>query len=158
MTQYKINIGDKIPYFELNDQNGEPFTSDSLLGAPFVIYFYPKDDTPGCTTQACTFRDALEKFNDIGVAIVGISSDSVASHKKFSEKWKLNFPLLSDPTHEIAILFDVWQEKTVFGKKAMGIERSTFLMDGTGKIVWDERRVEVVGNAERLLAAVRQYT
>jgi peroxiredoxin Q/BCP len=156
MSDYKINTGDKIPHFELFDQLGRVFNSDELFGAPAVIYFYPKDDTPGCTKEACSFRDAIERFNDLNVRVIGISSDTSESHKKFSEKYQLNFDLLSDIDHEVAIQFDAWKEKNIYGNKTMGIERSTFLINSEGEIEWLERPVQVEGHIERLLTALRK--
>lgn len=158
MPDYKINTGDKIPHFELLNQNGNLLNSDALYGAPAVIYFYPKDDTPGCTTEACSFRDAIERFNDMNVRVVAISPDDTASHKKFSDRYQLNFDLLSDVNHETAIQFDTWRERTIYGKKAIGIERTTFLVDGEGFIRWLERPVQVEGHVERLLSAIRKNT
>lgn len=155
---YKLNVGDAIFPFELVDQDGNPFSSDELYDAPAVIYFYPKDDTPGCTTEACYFRDALERFQDLFVRVVGISPDSPESHKAFAEKYQLNFTLLSDMGHKVCEQFDVWQEKEFAGKKTMGVERSTFLVDGEGIIQWVERPVKVEGQIERLLKAIRDYT
>lgn len=158
MAEYKINIGDRIPHFELTDQEGRTFNSDELFGAPSVIYFYPKDDTPGCTTEACSVRDAIERFNDLNVRVIGISPDDQPTHKKFHDKYQLNFDILSDTNHELAILFDTWRERTIQGKKATGIERTTFLVDEKGNIKWLERPVQVEGHIERLLSAIRKYT
>ena len=158
MSDYKINTGDQMPHFELTDQEGRTFNSDELYGAPAIIYFYPKDDTPGCTKEACSFRDSIENFNDLNVRVIGISPDDPASHKKFQDKYHLNFDLLSDSDHDLAIQFDVWREKTIYGKKTMGIERSTFLVDGKGMICWIERPVQVDGHIERILQAFKKHT
>lgn len=158
MSEYKINIGDKIPHFELTDQEGRRFNSDELFGAPAVIYFYPKDDTPGCTKEACSVRDAIERFNDLNVRVIGISPDDQRSHKKFHDQYQLNFDLLCDTNHELAIEFDAWREKNIYGKKSMGIERSTFLVDENGTIKWLERPVQVEGHVERILTAIRKFT
>jgi peroxiredoxin Q/BCP len=143
-----LDVGDSYPSFELMDQNGDIFVSEELFEAPAVIYFYPKDDTPGCTAEACYFRDSLERFNDLGVRVVGISPDSVGSHKAFSDKYHLNFTLLSDPDHKVCEEFGVWREK---------LERSTFLVDEEGIIKWIERPVKVEGQIERLFTAIRKY-
>lgn len=155
---YTLNVGDKIPDFELIDEGGNLFNSDELFDAPAILYFYPKDDTPGCTQEACEFRDALERFNDLNVRVVGISPDSIESHKQFKEKYQLNFSLLSDEKHKVCEQFDVWQEKNLYGNKSMGVERSTFLIGSNGTIRWVERKVKVEGQIERLLNAIRQKT
>lgn len=147
----KLEVGDTITPFELNDQNGDSFTSDELYEAPSIIYFYPKDDTPGCTTEACYFRDSLERFNDLSVRVVGISPDSSSSHKEFADKYNLNFTLLADTEKVVCKQFGVLKETG-------GVERTTFLVDGEGVIQWIERPVKVEGHIERLLHAVREFT
>ncbi|MCW5946204.1 MAG: thioredoxin-dependent thiol peroxidase [Fimbriimonadales bacterium] len=133
-----LQVGDKIPDFTLQDQDGNAVSSSDLIGEPFVIYFYPKDDTPGCTKQACAFRDSLPRFK--GVRVIGISPDSVKSHKKFAEKYSLPFTLLSDEGHKVAEMFGVWVEKSLYGKKYWGNQRSTFLFDEHGivRAVWEK--------------------
>jgi len=153
--EFKLKIGDPIPFFKLKDDKGRVFTSDETYGSPFVIYFYPKDDTEGCTKEACAFRDALEQFEDIAVSVVGISPDSIESHQQFKEKYNLNFPLLSDTDHSVALAFDVWKEKSMYGKTYFGVIRSTFVVDSEGIIRWIERPVKVEGHIERVLNALR---
>jgi peroxiredoxin Q/BCP len=125
-----------------------------LIGQIYVLYFYPKDDTPGCTAQACQFRDAKILFDEVETKILGVSPDSENSHEKFSQKYQLNFTLLSDPSLEICHLFGVWQEKKIFGKTTMGVVRSTFIVDTQGIIQWMETPVRVEGHAERVLQAI----
>ncbi|MDB2614013.1 thioredoxin-dependent thiol peroxidase [Chlamydiales bacterium] len=156
-NEYKVNVGDQCPVFTLKDQNGNTFVSDELFEAPAIIYFYPRDDTPGCTKEACEFRDALERFNDLEVRVLGISTDSVESHKKFSDKYELNFSLLSDEDHQVAEAFDVWQSKMMYGLLKKGVIRATFIIDGEGTICFIERPAKVNGQVERLLSAVREY-
>jgi peroxiredoxin Q/BCP len=147
-----LQMGDKIPQFSLPDQDGNVVSSSDLIGEPFVICFYPKDDTPGCTKQACAFRDSFPKFE--GVKVIGISPDSVESHKKFIEKFSLPFTLLSDENHKVAELFGVWVEKSMYGKTYWGNQRSTFLLDENGvlKAVWEKANPET--NAEEVLSAL----
>jgi peroxiredoxin Q/BCP len=137
-----LQVGDKIPDFTLQDQDGNAVSSSDLIGEPFVIYFYPKDDTPGCTKQACAFRDSFPRFK--GVRVIGISPDSVKSHKKFAEKFSLPFTLLSDEDHKVAEMFGVWVEKSLYGKKYWGNQRSTFLFDENGVVeaVWEKANPE----------------
>lgn len=144
-----IEIGHRIPYFSAYDQDGDEFTSDDLRGTAFVLYFYPRDNTPNCTTQACSFRDHLEELEDEGVTVVGVSPDNAASHRKFQEQHDLNFLLLTDEDHELARSFDVLKE----GNK---IERTTFLIDEEGIIRWMEKGVKVEGHVERVLEALKE--
>ncbi len=153
--EFKLKIGDPVPFFKLKDDQGRIFTSDESFGSPLVIYFYPKDDTEGCTAEACSFRDSLEQFKDIRVSVVGISPDSIESHQKFKEKYSLNFPLLADTDHSVALAFDVWKEKSMYGKTYFGVIRSTFVIDGEGIIRWIERPVKVDGHIERVLNVMR---
>lgn len=148
---YKINVGDFIPSFSALDQEEEVVVSDDLLGNPFVIYFYPKDDTPGCTAEACSFRDNMERLDEQGILVVGVSPDSVSSHKKFMHKHSLNFILIADDSQEVCKRFDVLREKEVGDKKVVGVERTTFIVDATGIIRWIERPVNVEGHVERVL-------
>ena len=129
-----LNTGDKMPEFNLSDQDGNMVTNKSLLGKKTLIYFYPKDDTPGCTTEACGFRDLRYELQDKGVEIVGISKDSVKSHKTFAEKYKLNFALLSDDLTETIQRFGAWGEKTFMGRKSVGTLRISYLFDEKGKV------------------------
>jgi len=153
---YKINVGDSIPSFSALDQEGEVVTSDDLLGNPFVIYFYPKDDTPGCTKEACSFRDNMERLDEQGIIVVGVSPDNVNSHQTFIDKHNLNFTLLADDSQELCKRFDVLQEKEVAGKKTLGVERTTYVVDPHGTIRWIERPVNVEDHVERVLKALEE--
>ena len=135
MTQTtKVKVGGKAPELKLADQNGEVHTLKQYLGKKVLLYFYPKDDTPGCTTEACNFRDRYKDFSKMGLVILGVSADSVKSHKKFSDKFDLPFPILSDETKEVCEAYGVWQKKKFMGREYMGIVRSSFLIDEKGKI------------------------
>lgn len=151
-----IDIGDRVPAAELLDGEGNAFTLDRYAGAPFVLYFYPKDDTPGCTREAQDFTAARADFDAAGVALLGVSKDSAAKHAKFSAKYDLAVPLASDPDGAALEAFGSWVEKTLYGKKYMGIDRSTFLFDGKGKLVRAWRKVKVPGHVEQVLAAARE--
>jgi peroxiredoxin Q/BCP len=129
-----LKAGDKAPEFSLPNQNGDIITSESLKGAPYVIYFYPKDSTSGCTKQAQAYSENLEKFQAAGYPVIGVSKDSVASHKKFEEKYQLTITLLSDPDRQAIEGFDVWQEKKNYGKVSMGVVRSSFVVDANGVV------------------------
>lgn len=144
-----------MPPFSLPDDSGKEWKSSQWSGRPLVIYFYPKDDTPGCTRQACAFRDAAEEFRKLGASVVGISGGSVESHAKFRDKYDLNFPLLVDSDHGIAERFGAWREKNLYGKKSMGIQRSTFLIDAQGQVAKLWKRVRVDGHDAQVLAALR---
>jgi len=124
-------------------------------GSPVVLYFYPKDDTPGCTKEACAFRDASDELKKHGAVVVGVSPESSASHAKFRDKYTLNFPLLADESHEIAEKFGAWREKNMYGKKSMGVQRSTYLIDAQGKIVKVWKKVSVDGHDADVLQALR---
>ena len=129
-----LEVGDRAPAFKLKNQDGEIISLSDLKGKPVVLYFYPKDDTSGCTKEACNFRDEFPKFGKMKAEIIGISTDSVDSHKKFADKYKLPFNLLADEKKEIVEKYGVWKEKNMYGKKYMGIERTTFIIDADGKI------------------------
>ena len=148
--------GEKAPAFMLQADDGSKVKLSDLKGSPVVLYFYPADDTPGCTREACAFRDRSAELKKLGAKIFGISPDDVASHVKFRDKFKLNFPLLADPDHAVAEKFGAWREKNMYGKKRMGIVRSTFLIDTDGVIqkVW--RSVKVDGHDQAVLAALQQ--
>jgi len=148
--------GEKAPAFTLQADDGSKVKLSDLKGSPVVLYFYPADDTPGCTREACAFRDRSAELKKLGAKIFGISPDDVASHVKFRDKFKLNFPLLADPDHAVAEKFGAWREKNMYGKKRMGIVRSTFLIDTDGVIqkVW--RSVKVDGHDQAVLAALQQ--
>jgi peroxiredoxin Q/BCP len=151
-----LEEGTKMPAFTLADDTGTKIKSSRWAGAPLVIYFYPKDDTPGCTKQACAFRDAEDPLRQHGAAVVGISCDPPASHAKFRDKYSLNFPLLCDVDHEVAEKFGAWREKNMYGKKSLGIQRSTFLIDAKGQVAKVWKRVQVEGHADQVLEALRE--
>ncbi len=145
-----IEKGSPAPDFTLASDQGDDVTLSSLRGKKVVLYFYPKDDTPGCTIQACDFRDALPRFEGLNAIVLGVSPDSVESHRKFREKFDLNFPLLADRDHSVSEAYGVWKEKSMYGKKFMGIERSTFLIDEDGTVAEAWRKVRPKGHAEML--------
>lgn len=146
----EVKIGDKIPNFSIQDYEGIEIESEDLIGNPFVLYFYPKDDTPGCTLQACSFRDNMELFNDLDVQIIGVSPDNAESHNKFMEKHRLNFTLLCDEDKELAKKFGAIQEK----ENQTAIIRSTFIVDAEGIVRWIEKPVVVDGHSQRVLEAL----
>ncbi len=151
--------GMQAPQFTLPDEYGEIVSLRDFEGKKYVIlYFYPKDATPGCTTQACDFRDAHQSFSDLNAVILGVSPDNEASHQRFIEKQGLPFSLLVDENHETAEVYGVWKLKKMFGKEYMGIERSTFLIDPTGTVVKEWRKVKVKGHIEEALATLEQLT
>ncbi len=153
---YKINVGDKVPTFKAKDSSGHTFSSDDVMGGPVVIYFYPKDDTPKCTSEACSFRDNIDNFDEYDAILIGISPDSAQSHESFIEKNELNYTLLSDESLEVSRKFDVMKEKNVNGKIEIHLERSTFVIDSRGIIRWIERPVNVEGHTERVLKALHE--
>jgi peroxiredoxin Q/BCP len=150
-----LKEGDELPDFTLPSDGGGTVTAQALRGRPLVLYFYPRDDTPGCTKEAQAFRDAMDDFAAAGVAIAGVSTDSASSHDKFKAKHDLNFVLLADTDATLAQACGVWVEKSMYGKKYMGLERATFLIDAEGFVrkVW--RKVKVPGHAAEVLAAAR---
>jgi peroxiredoxin Q/BCP len=150
-----LAVGKKAPEFKLPGSNGEQVALSALRGKTVVLYFYPKDDTPGCTKEACEFRDALKKFTSKKVIVVGVSPDSLKSHDKFIDKFELPFVLLSDADHAVAEKYGVWVEKSMYGRKYMGIERSTFVIDPEGKLKAEFRKVKVDGHVDEVLAAVK---
>jgi peroxiredoxin Q/BCP len=145
-----LEVGDKMPSFSLKQTDGSTVKSSDLKGKKTVLYFYPKDDTPGCTKEACSIRDSYHQFTDEDINVFGISPDSVESHKKFTEKYDLPFPLLSDPDHKVADKFGVWVEKNMYGKKSWGIKRTTFIIDENGKIADVIKKVDTAGHAGQL--------
>jgi peroxiredoxin Q/BCP len=149
-----LEPGTKAPAFTLNSDSGEKVKLSQFKGKPVVLYFYPKDDTPGCTKEACAFRDAQKKLAKSDAVVLGVSPDTVESHEKFRDKFSLNFPLLADPDHAIAEAYGAWREKNMYGKKSMGIQRSTYLIDGSGKIAKVWKKVNVGGHDEEVLAAL----
>jgi peroxiredoxin Q/BCP len=149
-----VEEGKPAPDFELSTDNGTRVKLSSLRGKPVVLYFYPKDDTPGCTTQACGIRDAYADFRARGAVVLGVSPDDEASHLKFKEKYALPFTLLADPEHKVAEQYGVWKERNSYGKKSMGIERSTFVIDADGNIAKVMRRVKPDTHAADVLATL----
>ena len=149
-----IEEGATAPDFTLKSDEGKEVRLADFRGKPVVLYFYPKDDTPGCTKEACAFRDRSTDLKARGAVVLGVSPDDVASHEEFRDKYHLNFPLLADTDHELAGRYGAWREKNMYGKKSMGIQRSTFLIDGDGKVrkVW--KRVNVDGHDEEVLTAL----
>jgi thioredoxin-dependent peroxiredoxin len=149
-----IEPGSKAPAFSLKDQQGRTHKLSDYQGRPLVLYFYPKDDTPGCTKEACAFRDALPKFKTGKAAVLGVSILDEASKARFADKYGLNFPLLADPDHQVAEKYGVWQKRSLYGRSFMGVARTTYLVDANGKVArrWD--KVKVDGHAEEVLAAV----
>jgi thioredoxin-dependent peroxiredoxin len=151
-----LEEGSKAPAFTLATDSGQKVKLSGFKGSPVVIYFYPKDDTPGCTREACAFRDRKAELQALGAVVLGISGDSVESHVKFRDKYDLNFPLLSDADHSVAEKFGAWREKNMYGKKSMGIQRSTFLIDPDGKVAKVWKRVQVDGHDSQVLQALRE--
>ena len=142
------------PSFSLPDQNGKMQSLTDYSGKKVLLYFYPKDDTPGCTTEACNFRDRLNELKDHGVQVLGVSKDTIASHKKFSEKFDLNFPLLSDENGTLVKAYGVWKEKSMYGKTYMGISRESFLIDEEGNLVKHYEKVKPEEHVEEVLRDV----
>ena len=157
-----IEKGKRAPDFALADADGKKVTLEQFRGRPVVLYFYPKDDTSGCTKEACAFRDRSAEFARLGpvgtsgAVVLGVSPDDSASHARFRDKYDLNFPLLADPDHRVAEAYGAWREKVLYGKKSIGIQRSTYLIDGQGIVreVW--HKVSVDGHDEAVLAALNR--
>lgn len=150
-----LNVGDPAPEFTLKDGDSNMVRLADLRGKKVVLYFYPKDMTPGCTREACDFRDLYSDIQQAGAALFGVSPDDEKSHQKFTSAHSLPFPLLADPDHAVAEAYGVWQEKSNYGKTYMGIVRTTFLIDEQGKIARIWPKVKVEGHGEAVLAAVR---
>jgi len=146
-----LEVGDKAPGFTLPADGGGKVSLKDLKGQKVVLYFYPKDDTSGCTAEACAFRDFLPDFSKVKAAVIGISRDSVASHDKFKKKYGLTFPLVSDEDGKVCEAYGTWVEKSMYGRKYMGVERSTFLIDEKGVIRGIWRKVKVPGHADEVL-------
>ena len=149
-----IQEGTPAPDFELESDEGTSVRLSELRGKPVVLYFYPKDDTPGCTKQACGFRDAYDEYRERGAVVLGVSPDDAASHVKFKEKYRLPFTLLADPGHEVADRYGAWGERSFAGKKYMGIIRSTFVIDPEGNVARAMYGVNAERNPEEVLAAL----
>ena len=146
-----LEVGTKAPEFTLPDQNGELHSLSDYLGQKVILYFYPKDSTPGCTKQACSFGELMPQFKEKGAVIIGVSKDSVASHKKFEEKYGLPFTLLSDTEKEVIQAYDVWKEKKNYGKVTMGVVRTTYLIDEKGMIEKAFGNVKAADNPTQML-------
>ncbi|MCP3028836.1 thioredoxin-dependent thiol peroxidase [Halobacillus sp. A5] len=151
-----VEVGQQAPDFELTAHTGEKVKLSDYKGQNVVLYFYPKDMTPGCTTEACDFRDHHESFSDVDAVVLGVSPDPVESHKKFIDKHDLPFLLLADEDHKVAEEYGVWKLKKNFGKEYYGIERSTFIIDKEGKLAEDYRKVKVDGHVESALQLIRE--
>jgi len=149
-----VAVGDKAPDFKLLADDGRTISLKDLRGKKVVLYFYPKDDTPGCTAEACSFRDNLARVTSKGAVIFGVSRDGNASHGKFRDKYRLNFPLLSDDAGTVTEAYGVWKKKNLYGKEFMGIERTTFLIDEQGTVAKVWSRVKVDGHTDEVLAAL----
>lgn len=150
-----VEEGKKAPDFTLPADDGTKVKLSALKGKPVVLYFYPRDNTPGCTREACAFRDRQQALKKHGAVVLGVSTDDVTSHQKFKQKYELNFPLLADTEHKVAEKYGAWREKNMYGKKTMGIQRSTFLIDADGVVrkVW--KKVSVDGHDEQVLQALK---
>lgn len=149
-----LEVGTKAPAFELPDQNGVVHTLEEYRGKKVILYFYPKDNTPGCTKQACNFGQLYPQFTEKGAVVLGVSKDSVASHKKFEEKYNLPFTLLSDPELSCIQAYDVWKEKVNYGKKSMGVVRTTYLIGENGVIEKSFDKVNAEKNPEQMLGEI----
>lgn len=150
-----LKAGDKAPNFKLNDQTGKKISLSDFKGKKVVLYFYPKDNTSGCTKEACNFRDTFPKFNKVDAAILGMSPDSVESHKKFIEKYNLPFTLLSNEDKDVLEKYGVWKEKSMYGRKYMGVERTTFVIDEKGVIKKIFPKVKVENHHNEVLEALK---
>src|SRR3954447_21477682 len=150
-----VEEGDEAPDFTLPADDGGKVKLSDLRGKPVVLYFYPKDDTPGCTKEACAFRDQKSALTKLGAEVYGVSADDVASHVKFRDKYSLNFPLLADIDHKVAEKYGAWREKNMYGKKSMGIQRSTFVIDAQGKVARVGKAVQVDGHDQVVIDALK---
>jgi peroxiredoxin Q/BCP len=151
-----IEEGSKAPDFTLMADDGTRVKLSALRGKPVVLYFYPRDDTPGCTREACAFRDRHAELGKLDALVFGLSPDDVASHVRFRDKFTLNFPLLADEDHAVAEQYGAWREKNLYGKKSMGIQRSTYLIDGEGKVARLWKKVNVDGHDAEVMAAIKE--
>jgi peroxiredoxin Q/BCP len=148
--------GERAPAFSLTADDGSKVRLSDLKGRPVVLYFYPRDDTPGCTREACAFRDRKAELQKHGAVVLGVSADSLESHRSFRDKFELNYPLLVDADHKVAQRYGAWREKNMYGKKTMGIQRSTFLIDSNGKVAKVWKQVKVDGHDDEVLAALAE--
>lgn len=155
MSQAKLTVGALAPDFEL-ESTGGPVSLQGLRGSRVILYFYPKDDTPGCAREACAFRDSMQRLDGHGAVVLGVSKDSIGSHNRFREKYGLSFPLASDPEHQVATAYGAFGPKSMYGKLVTGTVRSTFLIDGNGRIerIWSP--VKVDGHVDQVLAALAE--
>jgi len=151
-----MKVGDKVPDFTTLDDSGHPVSLSDFKGKSVVLYFYPKDDTSGCTKEACDFRDAFPRFGKTDAEVIGVSPDSVESHRKFKKKYELPFKLLADEGHKLADRFGVWKEKSMYGRNFMGIERTTVLIDRNGRVARIFPKVRVPGHVEEVETALRE--
>ncbi len=151
----ELSPGMMAPLFTAQDETGTPVSLDQFAGKPVVLYFYPKDDTPGCTKEACDFRDSWSRVQATGAVVLGVSRDSVASHQKFKAKYSLPHTLLADVDGKLCQSYGVWKEKSLYGRKFMGIERATFVIDGAGRIKAVFPKVKVEGHVDEVLAAIQ---
>jgi peroxiredoxin Q/BCP len=151
-----LEVGSKAPAFALESADGGTVSLADFAGSPVVVYFYPRDNTPGCTLEAQDFRAAMPRFTKLGVTVLGVSKDSIASHCKFRDKYKLNFPLLSDPSGKMLETYGAWGDKVLYGKKSKGIIRSTVLIDGDGKVAHVWPKVSVKGHVDLVIEAAKQ--
>lgn len=149
-----VEEGSQAPDFELKSDAGETMKLSQFRGRPVVLYFYPRDDTPGCTKEACSFRDSYDEYLARDAVILGVSRDGEESHRKFKEKYDLPFTLLSDPDHEVAEAYGVWAEKSMYGRKSMGIVRSTFVIAPDGTVARAMRGIKVPGHSDKVLEAL----
>lgn len=152
----ELQLGDPVPEFSMPATLAGTVSSAGMAGKPYVIYFYPKDDTSGCTAESCDFRDSIARFKALDAVVIGVSKDSIASHEKFAKKYALDFPLASDGDGAVCAAFGVWVEKSMYGRKYMGIERSTFLIDASGRIAGIWRKVSVGGHVAEVAAALEK--
>ena len=151
-----LTIGTKAPSFSLPDQDGKIVSLEDYKGKKVVLYFYPKDNTPGCTAEACSFKDNMARVKALGAIVIGISGDSAESHVKFREKYGLTFPLLSDPSHDVIKKYDAWKKKSMYGKTFLGIRRTTVIIDEKGVVTHLFPKVKVKGHVDEVLEALRQ--
>jgi len=151
-----VEEGERAPEFRLRSDDGKTYSLKDLRGSKVVLYFYPADDTPGCTKEACSFRDNLARVRSLGAVVLGVSRDDLASHAKFRVKHSLSFPLLSDEAGSVTEAYGVWKEKNLYGRTSMGIERTTFLIDGQGRVAKVFHRVKVDGHTDQVLASLKE--
>ena len=151
-----IEPGQKAPAFTMTSDNGEKVRLADFEGSPVVLYFYPADDTPGCTREACAFRDRQQELKQLGAVVLGVSPNTAESHAKFRDKYELNFPLLVDADHKVAEKYGAWREKNMYGKKSMGVQRSTYLIGPEGKVAKVWKRVKVDGHDQQVIDALQE--